>query len=65
LSANGLAVAKFDPQSNLWRGIERPMWCHSWRIVSPACASQMIVAEHIVRLNPWEADKVPPVEAVA
>jgi hypothetical protein len=65
LSANGLAVAKLDPQSNLWRGIERPMWCHSWRIVSPACASQRMVAERIVRLNPWEADKMPPIEAVA
>ena len=59
LSANGVAVAKFDPQSNLWRGLERPMWCHSWHIVSPAGTSPMIVADRIARLNPWEADKTP------
>jgi hypothetical protein len=63
LSANGVAVAKFDPQSRLWRGIERQMWCHSWHIVSPA-GTPLTVVDRIARLNPWEPDKIPPFEAV-
>jgi len=65
LSANGVAVAKFDPQSNLWCGVERPMWCHSWRIVSSTGISPVIVADRIARLNPWEAGKSPLFGAVA
>ena len=54
LSANGVAIAKYDRQSDLWRGIERPVWCRSWRIVSTSRASSVLVADPIVHLNPWE-----------
>lgn len=57
LSANGVGIARYDRQSDLWNGIERPIWCHSWRIISPDRASQVIVADQIARLNPWETDK--------
>ena len=63
LSANGVAIAKLDRQSNLWIGIQRPMWCHSWRIVSPAGASAVTAVDRIARLNPWH--RVPSIGAVA
>jgi hypothetical protein len=63
LSANGVAIAKLDRKSHLWCGLERPMWCHSWRIVSPAGASAVTAVDRIARLNPWH--RVPPIGAVA
>ena len=65
LSANGVAVAKYDPDHDLWQGVERRMWCRSLRIVSPARASAMIATDRIVRVNPWETHGIPPAVAVA
>jgi hypothetical protein len=54
LSANGVAIARYDSQDDLWQGVERRMWCRQLRILGSAAASAVIAGGRLARLNPWE-----------
>lgn len=54
LSANGVAIAKYVEQQEMWHGTVRPMWWMGMRIVSAATVSSLLEDSNVVLLNPWE-----------
>jgi hypothetical protein len=54
LSANGVAIARYVAQQDMWQGLVRPMWWNAMRIVDVAAASAAVDASQAVLLNPWE-----------
>jgi hypothetical protein len=56
LSANGVAIAKYIEQQNMWRAMLRPMCWRTMRIVNAANVSALVDESQLVPLNPWEPD---------
>jgi hypothetical protein len=54
LSANGVAVAKYVEQQDMWHGIMRPMWWTAMRILSVPTVSAVVEDSQVLLLNPWE-----------
>jgi hypothetical protein len=54
LSANGVAIAKYIEQQDMWHGIVRPMWWMAMRILSVPTVSAMVDESQVLLLNPWE-----------
>src|SRR5690242_20009863 len=54
LSANGVAIAKYIDQRDMWQGMVRPMWWNAMRIISAATVSAAVDQSQVVLLNPWE-----------
>lgn len=54
LRANGVAIAAFDEEQDLWHGLIRPISWHALRIVSAAAASALAEATPPVTFNPWD-----------
>src|SRR5882757_2306900 len=54
LSANGVAIAKYVEQQDMWHGIVRPMWWMAMRILSVPTVSAMVEDSQVLLLNPWE-----------
>src|SRR5262249_30127020 len=54
LSANGVAIAKYIEQQDMWQGIVRPMWWNAMRIISAETVSAAVDESQVVLLNPWE-----------
>jgi len=54
LSANGVAIAKYIEQQDMWHGIVRPMWWMAMRILSVPTVSAMVEDSQVLLLNPWE-----------
>jgi hypothetical protein len=55
LSANGVAIAKYIEQQDMWQGMVRPMWWNAMRILSVDAVSAVVDQSQVVLLNPWEA----------
>ncbi len=53
LSANGVAIAKYIPQQDMWQGVIRPMWWNAMRLLSMETVSAAVDHSHVVVLNPW------------
>jgi len=62
LRANGVAIAEYDEQLDLWHGLIRPLTWQVMRIVSAAAVSALADVDRPVILNPWDypADALPP-----
>jgi hypothetical protein len=58
LSANGVAIAKYIEQQDMWQGVVRPMWWNAMRLLSLETVSAAIDESHAVLLNPWEPHAV-------
>ena len=54
LSANGVAIAKYIEQQDMWQGVVRPMWWNAMRIMSVETVSAAVDESHVVLLNPWQ-----------
>ena len=54
LSANGVAIAKYIEQQDMWHGIVRPMWWMAMRILSVPTVSAVVEESQVLLLNPWE-----------
>ena len=54
LSANGVAIAKYIEQQEMWHGLVRPMWWRGMRIITAAGISALVEESQLVLLNPWE-----------
>jgi hypothetical protein len=60
LSANGVAIAKYIEQQDMWHGIVRPMWWTAMRILSVPTVSAMVDNTQVLLLNPWEPHPMHP-----
>ena len=54
LSANGVAIAKYVEQQEMWHGLVRPMWWRAMRIIVAAGVSGLVDESQLVILNLWE-----------
>jgi hypothetical protein len=54
LSANGVAIARFIEQQDMWQGVVRPMWWNAMRLLSVETVSAAVDESQVVLLNPWE-----------
>jgi hypothetical protein len=54
LSANGVAIARYIEQQEMWHGIVRPMWWMAMRILSVPTVSAVVADSQVLLLNPWE-----------
>jgi len=54
LSANGVAIAKYIAQQDMWHGLVRPMWWMAMRILSVPTVSAVVEESQVLLLNPWE-----------
>ena len=54
LSANGVAIARYIEQQDMWQGIVRPMWWNAMRLLSVETVSAVVEESQVVLLNPWE-----------
>lgn len=54
LSANGVAIAKYIEQQDMWQGMVRPMWWNAMRILSVETVSAAVDQSQVLLLNPWE-----------
>jgi hypothetical protein len=54
LSANGVAIAKYIEQQDMWQGVVRPMWWNAMRLLSLEAVSAAVDQSQVVLLNPWE-----------
>ena len=54
LSANGVAIAKYIEQQDMWQGMVRPMWWNAMRLLSAETVSAAVDESQVVLLNPWE-----------
>jgi hypothetical protein len=54
LSANGVAIAKYVEQQDMWHGMVRPMWWMAMRILSVPTVSAVVDESQVLLLNPWE-----------
>jgi hypothetical protein len=54
LSANGVGVAKYVGQQDMWQGLARQMWWNAMRILSVEAVSAAVDESQAVVLNPWE-----------
>lgn len=54
LSANGVAIAKYNSVENLWQGVLRPLWYRSFRIVGAESAAAALAGRTQAHMNPWE-----------
>jgi hypothetical protein len=54
LSANGVAIAKYIEQQDMWQGMVRPMWWNAMRLLSVETVSAAVDESQVVLLNPWE-----------
>ena len=53
LSANGVAIARYAEDQDMWHGVVRPMWWSSIRIVSASIMSTLLDRSKVVVLDPW------------
>jgi len=58
LSANGVAIAKYIEQQDMWQGLVRPMWWMAMRILSVPTVSAVVEESQVLLLNPWEPQPV-------
>jgi hypothetical protein len=60
--ANGVAIAEYDEQQDLWKGLIRPITWQCMRVLSAGAASALVDAATPMILNPWDytADAAPP-----
>jgi hypothetical protein len=60
--ANGVAIAEYDEQQDIWQGLIRPLTWQSMRVVSAGAVSALVDATSSLILNPWDytADPAPP-----
>jgi hypothetical protein len=54
LSVNGVAIAKYLEQQDLWRGLVRPMCWRAMRIAGSAGICACSDESQLARLNPWQ-----------
>src|SRR5262249_30897431 len=54
LSANGVAIARYVEQQDMWQGLVRPMWWNSMRILGVEAMSAAVDESQVVLLNPWQ-----------
>lgn len=59
LSANGVAIAKYVEQQDMWHGVVRPMWWMAMRILSVPTVSAVVDESQVLLLNPWEPHPLP------
>lgn len=52
--ANGVAVAEYDENKDVWQGLIRPITWQSMRVVSAASSSAFADPTRSVILNPWD-----------
>ncbi|MGA7539131.1 MAG: hypothetical protein WBW93_10205 [Steroidobacteraceae bacterium] len=52
--ANGVAIAQYDEQQDIWQGLIRPITWQTMRIVSAGAASALVDASGPGVLNPWD-----------
>lgn len=53
LSANGVAIARYAADQDMWHGVVRPMWWTAMRIVSASIMSTLLDRSKVVVLDPW------------
>jgi len=54
LSANGVPIAKYIAQQDMWQGMVRPMWWNAMRILSAESVTAAVDESQVIVLNPWE-----------
>jgi hypothetical protein len=54
LSANGVAIARYIEQQDMWQGLVRPMWWNAMRILSADTVTAAVDESQVVLLNPWQ-----------
>lgn len=54
LRANGMPVAQFVEQSDMWQGLLRPFWWNAMRIIGIASAADLIGEPNVLLQNPWD-----------
>ncbi|MGH8290397.1 MAG: hypothetical protein ACREV7_15475 [Steroidobacteraceae bacterium] len=52
--ANGVAIAEYDEQQDIWQGLIRPITWQTMRVVSAGAASALGDATGPALLNPWD-----------
>jgi hypothetical protein len=58
LSANGVAIARYIEQQDMWQGVLRPMWWNAMRLLSVDTVSAAVDEAHVAFLNPWEPHSI-------
>jgi hypothetical protein len=53
--ANGIGVADFIEEQDMWRGLLRPIWWTTMRVVAPEAISAVVDMSHVKILNPWDS----------
>src|SRR5579871_3966010 len=53
LRANGVPIAQYVENADVWQGLIRPMMWQSMRIESAATVSAVVDASRVRRFNPW------------
>lgn len=54
LSANGVAIARYVEQNDMWQGLMRPMWWNAMRILGVEDVPTAVDESQAILLNPWE-----------
>jgi len=54
LRANGVPVAQYVEQSDMWQGLLRPFWWNAMRIIGIASAADFIGEPNVLLQNPWD-----------
>lgn len=61
LRANGVPIARYVEQSDMWQGLTRPFWWRVMRIVNTVNAADFVGESSVVICNPWEPQVPDPV----
>jgi len=56
--ANGVAIAQYREDQDMWQGLIRPFWWTALRLVSAASVARLSDESRAVLLNPWDPDPV-------
>ena len=55
LLADGIVIAEYIEQQDMWHGTLRPIWWTAMRIISARAVAGLVDSSQVVRLNPWES----------
>jgi hypothetical protein len=59
LRANGVPIAQYVEQSDMWQGLIRPFWWNAMRIIGLATAADFVGEPGVLLQSPWDAAPKP------
>jgi len=58
LNANGVPIARYHEQQDVWQGIARPIWWHAMRILGVEAVTPAVDEPRRELLNPWRPNSM-------